>query len=74
MCFTRSAQVIFALVSLLGVAAFLNVVRAESYAFIGDVVIGLAWVWVTSLLPVVIHELGYALTVKHFGCEVPRGG
>ncbi len=73
--FTRPAQILFFLVSLFGLIAFMLVVRDDNYQFIGqNLLSGLAWLWVASLLPVLIHELGHALTVKHYGREVPRGG
>ena len=73
--FTRPAQVIFLLVSAAGLAAFFRILQDTRYEFIGsNVAAGLAALWVVSILPVVIHELGHALTVKRFGREVPRGG
>ncbi len=73
--FTRPAQILFVLVSLLGFVAFVQIIRKGSYVFIGqDIMYGLVLLWVAALFPVLIHELGHALTVKHFGREVPRGG
>lgn len=73
--FTRPAQILFFLVSVIGLVAFMLVVGDSRYEFIGqNLLAGLAWLWVASLLPVIIHELGHALTVKHYGREVPRGG
>lgn len=73
--FTRPAQILFFLISLSGLIAFMLVVNDDRYQFIGqNFLVGLAWLWVASLLPVIIHELGHALTVKHYGREVPRGG
>ncbi len=75
LCFTRPAQVVFLLISVLGLLAFFSIVSDPRYVILGDdVVIGLAVLWLVSIAPVVIHELGHALTVKHYGREVPRGG
>jgi putative peptide zinc metalloprotease protein len=73
--FTRPIGLVFLLVSLLGLIAFSLVLRDPRHVFLGDnVVPGLALLWVASILPVLVHELGHALTVKHFGREVPKGG
>ncbi|HLE52408.1 MAG TPA: cyclic nucleotide-binding domain-containing protein, partial [Anaerolineales bacterium] len=73
--FTRLAQAIFLALSILGLVAFFEILRDARYAFIGDnVVIGLASIWLAAILPVLIHEMGHALTVKHYGREVPKGG
>ena len=75
LCFTRPARVVFLLISVLGLLAFFSIVSDPRYVILGDdLVIGLAVLWLVSIAPVVIHELGHALTVKHYGREVPRGG
>lgn len=73
--FTRPVQVLLVLVSLLGLVAFSQVIRDPNNTLLGEGVIkGVALIWVASLLPIFIHEMGHALTVKHFGREVPKGG
>jgi putative peptide zinc metalloprotease protein len=73
--FTRIAKGIFLLVSLLGLAAFFKILSDPGYVFLGgNFIVGLTVLWGVSLFPVIIHEIGHALTLKHFGCEVPRGG
>ena len=63
------------MISLVGVWAYAQVLAEGMHAFIGDdVILGLASLWFAALLPVFVHELGHALTVKHFAREVPRGG
>ena len=75
LCFTRLVQGIFLLVSLLGLAAFIKILSDPGYVFFeGNFVVSLMVLWGVSLFPVVIHELGHALTLKHFRREVPRGG
>ncbi len=73
--FTRSVQVLLVIISVLGLAAFSQVIRDPSFQFFGPNLLGsIALIWLASLLPIFIHELGHALTVKHFGREVPQGG
>ncbi len=73
--FTKPALFIYVLLSAAGLFAFLQIVQDPRHVFIGDNYLGgLALIWLASLLPVFIHELGHALTVKHYGREVPQGG
>lgn len=73
--FTRPFGLVFLLVSLFGLIAFSLILRDPQHVFLGEnIVPGLALLWVASILPVLIHELGHALTVKHYGREVPKGG
>ena len=73
--FTRPVQVILVIISILGLAAFSQVIRDPNYQFFGSNLLGsIALIWLAALLPVLIHEIGHALTVKHFGREVPQGG
>lgn len=73
--FTRPVQILFLIVSIAGLYATGRIIDDPNYQFIGaQWVSSLALIWLASLLPVFIHELGHALTVKHFGREVPEGG
>jgi putative peptide zinc metalloprotease protein len=73
--FTRPAKVLCLLISLAGLVAFYRILVDPQYIFLGENFLpGLAMLWVAALFPVFIHELGHALTVKHFGREVPKGG
>lgn len=73
--FTPVAKIIFLAISILGLLAFFNILQDPRHVFLGDNIIqGLALLWLVAIFPVVIHELGHALTVKHFGRQVPRGG
>ncbi|HZD57399.1 MAG TPA: cyclic nucleotide-binding domain-containing protein [Anaerolineales bacterium] len=75
LAFTPPAKILLAMLSLAGLVAFYHVLNDPQYVFLGqDIVPGLALLWVAAILPVLIHELGHALTVKHFGREVPGGG
>ena len=74
--FTRLMQPIYIGVSVIGLFAFSAIVSDPvTYQFFGEKFFtGVALIWVAMILPVVIHELGHALTVKHYGREVPQGG
>ncbi len=73
--FTRPMQVLYVLLSIAGLFAFSEIIRNPSYRFFGEnYARGIALIWVAMIFPVVIHELGHALTVKHYGREVPKGG
>jgi putative peptide zinc metalloprotease protein len=73
--FTRPVKVLLVLISIFGLAAFSRIIRDPNYTFLeNNFLRSIALIWVASLLPIFIHELGHALTVKHFGREVPRGG
>jgi putative peptide zinc metalloprotease protein len=73
--FTRPVQALLVLIAILGLAAFSQVIRDPSNRFFGESILtSVALIWLASLLPIFIHEMGHALTVKHFGREVPKGG
>lgn len=73
--FTRPAQLLFLLISVGGLIAYERLIRDPNYYFLGsNLVSSLALLWLAAVLPVLIHELGHALTVKHYLREVPRGG
>jgi putative peptide zinc metalloprotease protein len=73
--FTRIVQVLLLVISVTGLFAFIQIVNNPSYVFLGNnFVAEIAMMWLVMIFPVVIHELGHALTVKHYGREVPQGG
>ncbi len=73
--FTRPVQILLVLVSVLGLLAFSQVIRNPNNIFFGGGLIrSIVLIWLAALLPIFIHEMGHALTVKHYGREVPRGG
>jgi putative peptide zinc metalloprotease protein len=75
LCFTWVAKAIFLLVSILGLGAYGLILNDHSRKFFGEnFIIGMATFWVLAIPLALIHELGHALTVKHYGREVPRGG
>lgn len=73
--FTRPVQVLIVLVCLAGFVAFNLVVQNPSYAMFTQVQPSeLVALWLAAILPVVIHEVGHALTVKHYGRQINAGG
>lgn len=76
--FSRPVQIFFLLVTLIGVPAFYLVVKQGDLSFFvgahGMLHIGLATMLAAQILAVFIHEMAHALTTKHFGRQVRRGG
>ncbi|MBI3537108.1 MAG: hypothetical protein HY070_06095 [Chloroflexi bacterium] len=74
--YSRPAQIIFFATSVIGLGAYLRIVSDDNYRFLAttDLRINIAVLWLLTIVPVIIHELGHALTTKHFGREVYRGG
>jgi len=73
--FSKPAQFLYILISLAGLYAFFRIVQSGTVNFVqSHFASELGLWWLATLLPLFIHELGHALTVKHYGREVPRGG
>jgi putative peptide zinc metalloprotease protein len=73
--FTRPMQVLYLIVSIGGLLAFGSILNNPDLQLISSNYIqSIILIWVATLGPVLIHELGHALTVKHYGREVPSGG
>ncbi len=74
--FSRLAQWLYAIASIVGVALYLQILGDETFrvAVSSNVGINIVVLWLLTALPVLIHELGHALTAKHHGREVHRGG
>ena len=75
--FTRPALALYIIVSIGGLVLFGRVVSRGGY---GVVTIGGSYVWgiiglvSANLVSIFVHEMAHALTVKHYGREVRRGG
>lgn len=70
--FTWPAQVLFLLVSVIGLYLFVILARDPQYNLLNlDTAIQLGLI---AYIPLVIHEFGHAITAKHVGCEVYKGG
>lgn len=73
--FALPTQIIFLLISVVGTILFTLLLNDPRYKlFESDLAAGAIWLVVLSYVPLIIHEFGHAITAKHFGCEVHRGG
>lgn len=76
--FTLPLQIIFVLISLVGVFFFMQAFNQGLFSFNvtlnGSASLGILTLLGVLLVTVLIHELSHALTVKHFGCEVRQAG
>jgi putative peptide zinc metalloprotease protein len=68
-------QIIFIIISVVGLYFFGRMLGDTSYAFLGENLgMDALTVWMAAVLPVLIHEMGHALTVKHYGRVASHGG
>ncbi len=75
--FARPVLILLALLALAGLAAFALSFQAGTYTLLktGDsYLLGMVALLVSNLLTIFTHESAHALTTKHFGREVRRGG
>jgi putative peptide zinc metalloprotease protein len=73
--YSLPAQIVYLLVSGIGLVLLVRILGDSRYNFgAGGLGANVALLWLMAILPVVIHELGHALTVKHYQREVHRGG
>lgn len=73
--FARPIQIAFLLISVVGTILFTLLLRDPRYKlFESNLATGAVWLGLLSYVPLVIHEFGHAITAKHFGCDVHRGG
>ena len=73
--FTWPLQIFFLLVSVFGGILFLQIVKEPQYRLFGESAgEGLIQLGLLAYIPIVIHEFGHAITAKHVGCEVYKGG
>lgn len=75
--FTPAAQVALALLALAGFVGFVEVLTSQRYTIVataGSYWLGLLLLWLVNFIIIIIHEHAHALTTKHFGREVRRGG
>jgi CRP-like cAMP-binding protein len=70
--YTRPVQAIFLIVSVVGLYFFARLAADPELQLLrwGSAV----QLALLAYIPIVIHEFGHALTAKHVGCEVHRGG
>ncbi|MGD2164135.1 MAG: cyclic nucleotide-binding domain-containing protein [Anaerolineae bacterium] len=75
--FTRPMQAIFLAVSVVGLYLFARVLGTGSYGLVtigGSYRLGVIGLVAANLVAILVHELSHALTVKHYGRELRRGG
>lgn len=75
--YTRIAQILFLLISILGLVAFVRLMAAGGHSLVrsgGSVLLGLISLIIANIVVIFVHEMGHALTVKHYGREVRRAG
>lgn len=75
--YTWPLQLLYLLLSAAGLYCFYKIYQAGKYGFVtvaGSTGLGLVTLLLANLAVIVFHEMGHALTVKHFGREVRRGG
>lgn len=76
--FTRFAIILFILISVLGLPAFVYITKQGSLSIIsgagGSLTMGVVTLIVAQLFAVFVHECSHALTTKHYGREVRQGG
>lgn len=75
--FTRPLQIICLIVSAVGLYLFVQALNAGTYGVVtiaGSYRLGVIGLIVANLGAFFVHEMAHALTVKHYGREVRRGG
>jgi len=76
--FTRPVQIVYILLSVVGIYFFLRTFTSGGYSLVatagGSITLGLVSLVAIQFLSIMIHELAHALAVKHYGREVRRAG
>ena len=73
--FSLPIQIALFLVSVIGTFLFLQIINEPQYALFGQNTGGtILKLGLLAYIPLLIHEFGHAITAKHFGCEVYKGG
>jgi putative peptide zinc metalloprotease protein len=73
--FTLPIRVLLIVVALAGLILYNRIIANQDYVFFRQAGASeLLLLWAAAILPVLIHELGHALTVKHYGREINAGG
>lgn len=73
--YTRWAQIFFLFIAVTGLYLFTQILGDARFRFLAQSLgVSVVLLWLAAILPAVLHEFGHALTTKHFGREVYRGG
>jgi putative peptide zinc metalloprotease protein len=75
--FTRPARILYGLVIVAGLVFFVRELLAGTYPLLstaGSFGLGLIILMVLNYVMTFFHECGHALTCKHYGRRVPKGG
>lgn len=75
--FTAPVLALFIFIALLGLLCFFLTLRQGTFSLLksgNSLTLGLILLWLANLLTIFLHECAHALTTKHFGREVHRGG
>ncbi len=75
--FAWPLQLLFLVIGVLGLYAFIRVFGTGEHSVVtiaGSAKLGILGLIVANLFAIFLHEMSHALTVKHYGREVRRGG
>jgi putative peptide zinc metalloprotease protein len=75
--YTTPMQILYVLVSVSGLYFFFRAFRTGQFGVVtiaGSYTWGIIGLLVAELASILLHEMSHALTVKHYGREVRRGG
>jgi len=75
--FTSPLQVLFLILSAVGLYLFVQAFKTGTFGVVttaGSYQLGIITLIVANLAAIFVHEMAHALTVKHYGREVRRGG
>jgi len=75
--FTRPLQILFLALSVAGVVLFTRLFGTDAYSLVtvrGSYLLGVTSLVAVNIASIFVHEMSHALTVKHYGRELRRGG
>jgi len=75
--FTWPLLILYLIVSVAGLILFVRAFQSGTYGVVtiaGSYRLGIIGLIVANLVSIIVHEMSHALTVKHYGREVRRGG
>jgi len=76
--YTRVAILLMSLICLIGIPTFFYITLQGQYSFLqggsDSLGMGLVGIFITQTIAILVHESGHALTTKHYGRTIRRGG